>query len=187
MPSAEAAFDNAEDDAEDATLAIGALEIGQGVALGSSILRGEILKMEDDGKWIVRFSNGRKYRMSHDQVKSARELFEKEIDKLMDAKMSRTDAASLSETNGALSPKARIPILAEEIADTEECEKLFEQSFEGEVPRTLVGVEFSASEFIDEGARLPMWLSVLRGLAKKLLEEGTETAHQISLAAKDGA
>ena len=82
--------------------------------------------------------------------------------------------------------KARNPILVEEAIDTEEYETLFEHSFEDDLPRTLVGIEFSSSEFFAEGASLPMWLSVLRDLSKKLLEEGTETAHQIAMATKKG-
>ena len=126
------------------------ITVGQGVAyemkaMGNSILRGAVLKQHEDGKWIVGFTNGRKLKMKPHQVEAARALFEEEVTKLVKVKMNKADASSLSEVAVQTSAKKiRQPVLIEGQEDaTEEYEKLFEEKFQGALPHSLVGIEFS--------------------------------------------
>ena len=115
--------------------------------------------------------------MTEKQAIDARKLFEKEVASLVDIGMMKADAASISPTLVASRKTSRQPVLAEGESVAEKHEMLFEHHFQGEVPATLVGIEFSKLEVIDHD--MMVWESVLRDLARKLLEEGVATALQL--------
>jgi hypothetical protein len=158
------------------------IEIGQGVALemksfGSSVLRGIIVGEHEDGKWIVEFTNMRKFKLSEQQVVAARNLFEKEVANLVEANMPKVDAMlSMSETTlGASSVKVRKPVLtdASEI-NTDMHEQLFEEHHQGPLPNTIIGAEFSDRRGLEDEDGLMLWESVLRNLSIKLLSGGAK-------------
>lgn len=158
------------------------IETGQGVALqmtsiGSSVLRGRIVKEHEDGKWVAEFSNKRKFKLSEKQVIAARKLFEDEVASLVEANVPQIDAmSSMSETTrGSSSLKVQKPILpnVSEI-NTDMYEQLFEEHYQGSVPDTLIGIEFSNRRGLEDEDGLVLWESVLRNLSVKLLEEGAK-------------
>lgn len=158
--------------------------MGQGAAyemktLGSSILRGHVVARHNkDQKWVVEFSNGQRFKMNAAQVKAARLLHEKEVTKLVDANMARVDASSVNEiVCGATSKIVSQPILSEGHEETEKYEMIFEEHYQGTLPQTIVGIEFSDKVGVMEDG-LMLWEVVLRKLAKKLLLEGAGSAHQ---------
>ena len=117
--------------------------------------------------------------MNADQVKSARHLYEKEVNNLVNVHMTRADASSLSETAvGATSKNVRQPILAEGHKETEKYEMIFEEHYQGRVPDTIVGIEFAEVEVMEND--LMLWGSVLRNLAKKILSESAGPARPAS-------
>lgn len=185
MPSKKLGIDiDAVDEPKEATSDIDIVVIGQGAAyemksLGSIVLRGNVVsRHQGDHKWVVEFSNGRKFKMNADQVKSARHHYEKEVNNLVNVNMARADASSLSETAvGATLKKAHQPILAEGHEETEKYETIFEEHYQGTVPDTIVGIEFAEVEVMEDD--LMLWESVLRNLAKKLLSEGVGSASQL--------
>mmetsp|Transcript_11099 Transcript_11099/g.27300 ORF Transcript_11099/g.27300 Transcript_11099/m.27300 type:complete len:454 (+) Transcript_11099:535-1896(+) len=168
---------------------IEAIGVGQGVAfamknLGSSVLLGKVHK-KGHTKWIVRFSNGLKLKLNENQVKDARKLFDKEVASLVRVNMSKVDASSISETVTTTSSMApRQPVLAEDDV-AEKHEMLFEQHFQGKLPDTLVGIEFSKLEVSNYD--MMVWESVLRDLARKLLQEGVPTVRQLSNLVENGS
>lgn len=177
--------DETVDELEDEAPTADFVECGQGVAhemknVGSSILRGSVIRRHEDGKWVVGFSDGRKFKMTEFQVKAARQLFQKEVASLVSTGMARVDASNVHDKSVETSSKKKAlkPILAEGTAETvEEYERLFEEVYEGAVPDTIVGIEFSNTEVMEDG--LILWESVLRNLARKLLLEGAKPLHQL--------
>ncbi len=158
------------------------IETGQGVALqmtsiGSSVLRGLIVKEHEGGKWVAEFSNKRKFKLSEKQVIAARKLFEDEVASLVQANVPQIDAmSSMSETTCVTSSlKVQKPILpnVSEI-NTDMYEQLFEEHYQGSVPDTLIGIEFSNRRGLEDEDGLALWESVLRNLSVKLLEAGAK-------------
>ena len=156
------------------------IEVGLGVSykvksLGA-VLRG-LLHKQDGDKWIVEFATGRKLKLSVDQVRDGRKLFEKEVSNLINLNMPRADAVSISELAGSSSfTKIHQPILAEWDDKSKKYEMIFEEHYQDKVPNTLVGIEFSKVNMEDN---LMLWESVLRNLSRKLLSEGVEPAHRL--------
>ena len=158
------------------------IEIGQGVALemksiGSSVLRGLIVKEHEGGKWVAEFSNKRKFKLSEKQVIAARKLFEEEVASLVEANVPQIDAmSSMSETTRSTSslkvPKPILPNVSE--INTDMYEQLFEEHYQGSVPDTLIGIEFSNRRGLEDEDGLVLWQSVLRNLSVKLLEAGAK-------------
>lgn len=158
------------------------IKTGQGVALemknvGTSVLRGLLVKEHEDGKWVAEFSNKRKFKLSEKQVVAARKLFEDEVASLVKANVPQIDAmSSMSETTrGTSSSKVRKPVLpnVSEI-NTDMYEQLFEEHYEGSLPDTLIGIEFSNRRGLEDEDGLALWESVLRNLSVKLLEAGAK-------------
>ena len=121
--------------------------------------------------------------MTSRQAKKAMKKFEAEVEKLVvKAKVPRADASSIEVHTAAASSTqgtTRRPILPEgEEDDEEETEKLFEEEYDGDVPKVLVGMKFPEKYRRAEG-ELPVWHSVLRNLAENLLEEGAKTSREI--------
>ena len=141
-----------------------------------AVLRG-LLHKQDGDKWIVEFATGRKLKLSVDQVRDGRKLFEKEVSNLINLNMPRPDAVSISELAGSsFFTKVHQPILAEWDDKSKKYEMIFEEHYQDKVPNTLVGIEFSKVNMEDD---LKLWESVLRNLSRKLLSEGVEPAHQL--------
>ena len=167
---------DSEDESDDNLDDDSAIEIGDGVAYKMKntgiVLRGKVLRLEEeDGKYIVVFTNGRRLRMKTHQVKSGRVLYTKEVSKLMKSGISRENASSISETATSNGQKRPQPI-----AVAENTESKYEQLFEVEVdndnlPGTIVGIEFKERHVMEDD--LMLWESVLRNLAQKLLAEKT--------------
>lgn len=143
-----------------------------------------------DAEFVSQFTDGCDVEMSHDQAKEAMQLFEAQVDQLVvKAKMPRADASNIGvHTAAACSSKAttRRPILAEgEEKNTEEYESIFEEEYDGDVPKLLVGLEFPKrffrwySEKEQEEIWLPFWQYVLRKLAEKLLVEGVSSSRDL--------
>lgn len=166
--------------------------VGQKVAiemLGSSIFRGTITEYKEDGgdnaddenqsgTYVATFTNGSNIELSVEEAKDAMKLFSSEVEKLMtSAKMPKADASNTkvhaaicSSTRGP----TRRPVLAEgEENDTEEVEKIYEEEYDGDVPKVLVGLEFQRapvkwySEKEQKRIEIPFWQFVLRSLAEK--------------------
>mmetsp|Transcript_20487 Transcript_20487/g.41163 ORF Transcript_20487/g.41163 Transcript_20487/m.41163 type:complete len:1688 (+) Transcript_20487:177-5240(+) len=157
----------------------GSDDVGKGVArkfLGESVFRGTITKYKEDdgGTYYVRYSHGKKMKMDSYQAKHARRLFEKEVKNLIRIGVPAMDASSLDEyTTGASIAKTRVrhPVLgAGEESDKDHCERIFEDEFDGEIPKSLVGFEFHDEEALD---------ALLQHLATKLISEGVETARDL--------
>lgn len=53
-------------------------------------------------------------------------------------------------------------------------EELFEEHYEGSVPDTLIGIEFSDKRGLEDDDGLMLWESVLRNLSLKMLESGAK-------------
>ena len=53
-------------------------------------------------------------------------------------------------------------------------EQLFEEHYQGSVPDTLIGIEFSNRRGLEDEDGLVLWESVLRNLSAKLLEAGAK-------------
>jgi len=134
--------------------------------------------------YVTRFTDGSKVEMNSEEVKMATELFRIELEKLVvEAKVPKADASNTgvhvavdSKSQGSL----RCPVLAEgQENDTEEYECVFEEEYDGEVPKVLVGLEFPKrssnwySQRTRDHIKLPFWQFVLRKLSEKVLEEGT--------------
>jgi len=168
--------------------------VGENVAhemLGSSILRGIITKCGNQrGSYVTQFTDGCNIVMNATEVIKAKELFKEEFRKLVvKAKVPRADASSIgmiSTVNSAAQSAPHIPILGEgEHHDTDEYERLFEEEYDGEVPKILVGLEFPKrflhwySESVSENIQIPFWKFVLRKLAEKLHEEGAMTSREL--------
>ena len=115
--------------------------------------------------------------MTENQIIDARKLFEKEVASLVEVGMTKVDATSISPTVVASCKTSRQPVLAEGEDVAEKHEMLFEQQFQGDIPATLVGIEFSKLEVTDHD--MMVWESVLRDLARKLVDEGAATARQL--------
>ena len=106
-------------------------------------------------------------------------MFNTEVSKLMDkAKMQKADASN-TEVHAAVcstsQASTRRPVLEEgEEDDVEESEKLYEEEYDGVVPKMLVGLEFQRdpvswySASAQESIRIPFYQYVLRKLAEKL-------------------
>mmetsp|Transcript_16796 Transcript_16796/g.34995 ORF Transcript_16796/g.34995 Transcript_16796/m.34995 type:complete len:223 (+) Transcript_16796:2772-3440(+) len=116
----------------------------------------------------------KKMKMDSYQAKHARRLFEKEVKNLIRIGVPAMDASSLDEyTTGASIAKTRVrhPVLgAGEESDKDHCERIFEDEFDGEIPKSLVGFEFHDEEALD---------ALLQRLATKLISEGVETARDL--------
>ena len=167
--------------------------VGQKVAtqmLGSSIfIRGEITecKQADEGDneediYIATFTDGSKIEMISEEAKKAMKLFDDEVVKLVSkAKMPKVDASNTEVhtiTGSATNGSTRRPVLAAgEEEDIEDVERLYEEEYDGEVPKVLVGLEFQRqtenwySESAQAVVTIPYWQFVLRNLASKLLGE----------------
>ena len=128
--------------------------------------------------------------MSIDEVNKARRLFDTEWSKLVvDADVPKAVASSIdihNAVNSGAQKATRRPILsAEEEKTTEEYEKIFEEEYDGDVPNVLVGLEFPKRELSmysqssDEHVYIPFWQFVLRKLAERLLEEGTQSPREL--------
>lgn len=128
--------------------------------------------------------------MSTEEVNKARRLFDTEWSKLVvDADVPKAVASSI-EVHNAVNSEAqkatRRPILpVGEENTTEEYEKIFEEEYDGDVPSMLVGLEFPKSKrsWFSQSTKdhvfIPFWQFVLRKLAERLLEEGTETSREL--------
>ena len=167
--------------------------VGQKVAtqmLGSNIfIRGEITECKqvdggagEDDAYIATFTDGIKIEMTSEEAKKAMKLFDDEVAKLVSkAKMPKVDASNTEVhtiTGAATNGSTRHPVLAAgEEEDIEDVERLYEEEYDGEVPKVLVGLEFQrqTENWYSESAQavitIPYWQFVLRNLASKLLGE----------------
>ena len=167
--------------------------VGQKVAvemLGSSIFRGAITEYKEDGgdnaaddenqsgTYVATFTNGSSIEMTVEEAKDAMKLFGSEVEKLMTGAKMPKDDASNTQVHAAICSSTqgptRRPVLAEgEENDTEETEKIYEEEYDGDVPKVLVGLEFQRapvkwySEVQQEHITIPFWQFVLRSLAEK--------------------
>ena len=164
--------------------------VGQKVAiemLGSSIFRGKITEYKEEeegdeesgGIYVAKFTDGSELEMSTSEAKEAMEMFNTEVSKLMGkAKMQKADASN-TEVHAAVCSTAQVstrrPVLEEgEEDDIEESEKIYEEEYDGVVPKMLVGLEFQRdpvswySASAQESIRIPFYQYVLRKLAEKL-------------------
>lgn len=136
--------------------------------------------------FVATFTDGSVVEMSIDEANKARRLFDTEWSKLVvDADVPKAVASSI-EVHNAVNSEAqkatRRPILsAEEEKTTEEYEKIFEEEYDGDVPNVLVGLEFPKKKLrmYSESAYIPFWQFVLRRLAERLLEGGTQSPREL--------
>ena len=118
--------------------------------------------------------------MNIGEVEEAKELFESETKKMLEANLSSC------ATNTATQQTARRPTMAEgEEKETEEYERYFEEEHSGEVPSVLVGLQFPKrtmdwySQITKAHVAIPLWEFVLRKLSEKLLEEGAASSRDL--------
>lgn len=116
----------------------------------------------------IRFSNGLRKKWNSDQVNKGMRLFDKEVQSLVNANVPKKVASSIEEVIAFSSPaggKLLLPVGEM----TEEHERHFEVTFEGEIPDVVVGIEFSRKKWAMEDG-LMLWQSVIRKLANKILQ-----------------
>lgn len=90
------------------------------------------------------------------------------------AEASNTTVHAVASSSTQVGP--RRPVLDEgEEEDIEDIERMYEEKYDGDVPKVLVGLEFQRapvkwySEHAQEAISIPFWQFVLRNLASKLL------------------
>ncbi len=146
-----------------------------------------------DGYYHTRFTDKCSVKMNTEEVKTAQQLFDAELEKLVvEAKVPRAMASSISMTCTATVPTNRFlrrPVLEEgDEETTTEYERIFEDEYSGEVPDVLVGLEFPQTREIrwhcqrtknKEEIYLPFWEFVLRKLSEKRLDEGALTSNDL--------
>jgi hypothetical protein len=132
-------------------------------------------KGDQGGSHSTRFTDGCCINMDIEELKEAKQLYESELKKLLEAKVS----SCVIETQRS----ARRPILAEgEGEETEETERIYEEEYSGDVPSVLVGLQFPKrdmhwySQLAKADIKMPLWQFVLRKLSERLLEEGAASS-----------
>lgn len=141
--------------------------VGQNVAcklLGRNILRGKIVEVSisyallcmrvrpdpthgckqcKDDTYTAAFTDGSSVELNSEEVSKARQLFLKEIEKLMNVKVSKADASNIgircSFTEKESAPR---PLLADGDDIPDDCERAYEVEFQGDTPKLLVGLQF---------------------------------------------
>jgi hypothetical protein len=113
----------------------------------------------------MKFTNGSMLKMDASQAKHARILFEKEAKKLVEVGVPQIDAVSLGEMTATASNRKHIvrdPILeGGEDEDPENYEQIFEEVFQGDMPDTIVGLQFDAVNVHFKDEIVPLWEKVL--------------------------
>ena len=146
-----------------------------------------------DGYYHTRFTDKYTVKMNTEEVKTAQQLFDAELEKLVvEAKVPRAMASSISMTCTATVTTGRFlrrPVLEEgDEETTTKYERIFEDEYSGEVPDVLVGLEFPQTREIrwhcqrtknKEEIYLPFWEFVLRKLSEKRLDEGALTSNDL--------
>jgi hypothetical protein len=129
---------------------------------------------------VATFTDGSVIEMTSEEAKEAMELFDDEVEKLVsNAKMPKAEASN-TEVHAVASSSTQVgprrPVLDEgEEEDIEDIERMYEEKYDGDVPKVLVGLEFQRapvkwySEHAQEAISIPFWQFVLRNLASKLL------------------
>lgn len=162
--------------------------VGQNVAcklLGRNILRGKIVECKDD-TYTAAFTDGSSVELNSEEVSKARQLFLKELEKLMNVKVSKADALNIG-TKASIVEKesAPRPLLADGDDIPDDCERAYEVEFQGDAPKLLVGLQFPKVKRIwyNQETQLheevDMWEHVLRTVSEKLVVEGVETPAQV--------
>ena len=138
-----------------------------------------------DETFVARFTDSTEWGFDSDEAKAAMSLFEAEVNALVNqAKMPRADAQSLGVHTAASSVSqatTRKPVLAEGEEDTtENYERIFEEEYDGAMPKVLVGLEFPARLIkVKQDVFIPFWEFVLRKLSERLLEDGAKGSREL--------
>ncbi len=132
----------------------------------------------DPDSFVTTFTDGSVVEMSKDEVNKARRLFDAEWSKMVvDADVPKAVASSIevhNTVNSRAQKATRRPILsAEEEKTTDEYEKIFEEEYDGDVPKMLVGLEFPNIGHRQNPS------TILRRLAERLLEQGTQSSREL--------
>eukprot|EP00970_Alexandrium_tamarense_P012103 scaffold2748_cov193-Alexandrium_tamarense.AAC.11 len=149
------------------------------------IIRGKITKyLSDEEMFCGHYSDGTRLKLDEEQARGGRVAFEKECKRLVGAGIPQEDASNMScRTVGASKAmhKVRQPVLEDgEDEDPSSREKIFEEVFNGEIPDTIVGLQFAQHDVNFKNNRVPLWDKVLMSMSEHLVKENVMSALQIA-------
>lgn len=149
-------------------------------------LRGHITDFTERGNYVLLFSNGSKLRnVKESTVLECMEIFHKEASKLIESGASsylvfqkENIATSLHFENSFGEPICS----KQDDANPESFEKRYEETFRGELPKSIIGLELSnaVEPSVENGAeKIPLWQKFLRGISTENMSNNIETTRQL--------
>ena len=149
-------------------------------------LRGQITEFTQRGSYDLLFSNGSKLRnVKESTVLECMEIFHNEASKLILSGASSYIVSKKGNSKSSLHLENSIgePVCSiEDDANPESFEKRYEETFKGELPKSIIGLELSNAlelALTNEADKIPLWQNFFREISNENMSNNIETTRQL--------